>query len=428
MRKLALFVMVMALFAAGMTGCSGSTPDPTVTETAAPSPTVVAQATAVPQPQNPTPAASSGPATCVAEPFIFEEESRIPPVTEADHVVGPADAAITFIEYADFQCPACAALTGLREYLMEQYEGDIRFVYRHLPLISIHDKAVITAEASEAAAAQGKFWEMYDLLYQRQQQWNALTEDALIEQLVGYADELALDVEQFEQELTDHIYQERILADYEAYGQYGPMATPTFVINGTFYPTQALGGFGMLESFISVLQIKDRLYTAPPPQVIDPEKEYIATIRTEHGDIVVELFADLAPVNVNSFVFLAQEGWYDGVTFHRVIPDFVAQGGDPSGSGMGSPGYRCDDEIAPELTYDEVGMLGMASGGPGTSSIGSQFFITYAPLPQLTGNYTIIGKVIEGMDVAEQITPRDPSQGTGPLIGDVIETILIEEQ
>ncbi|MDY7077260.1 MAG: peptidylprolyl isomerase [Chloroflexota bacterium] len=315
----------------------------------------------------------------------------------------------------------------LRAYLEDTHGEDIRFIYRHLPLISIHDKALITAEAAEAAGAQGKFWEMHDLLYERQQEWSPLPTDEVETRLVEYAEELELDADLFAQELSDHVYREKIMADYEAYSQYGQMATPTYIVNGVLYPTQAFGGFGMLEPFVSLLSLQDRTYTTPPPQVIDPDKDYVATIQTEHGDVVIELYADQAPVNVNNFVFLAREGWYDGVIFHRVIPDFVAQAGDPSGSGMGSPGYRCDDEIVPDLSYAGPGVVGMASGGPGTSSIGSQFFITYAALPELDGNYTIIGQVVEGMDVVESITPRDPGQGAGMPPGDVIETILIEE-
>ncbi len=317
-------------------------------------------------------------------------------------------------------------MSSLRMYLEDTYGEDVRATFRHFPL-SFHDKATITAEATEAAAAQGQFWEMHDLIFANQQEWGQLSGGAVQAKLVEYAEELGLDTEQFAQDLEDHVYLDKVNADAQEAMQAGLPGTPTYIINGIVYPSQDFGLHPTrIAAFIDLLKLSDRMYTAPPPQAIDPGKDYVATIRTEHGDVVIELYADQAPVNVNSFVFLAQEGWYDGVTFHRVIPGFVAQAGDPTGSGMGSPGYRCDDEIVSTLTYDGPGVVGMASGGPDTSSIGSQFFITYDALPDLSGNYTIIGRVIEGMDVVESITPRDPSQAVQP--GDVIETILIEEQ
>ena len=316
---------------------------------------------------------------------------------------------------------------SLRTYLLDTSDN-LRFVYRHLPLMSIHDKSLITAEASEAAAAQGKFWEMHDLLFERQRDWHGLSEADMESKLVEYAEELGLDTERFSQELSDHVYRQQILDGYNDYKEYGQLATPTYVVNNIFYPTDAFGGFGMLQGFISLVELGDHVFTEPPPQVIDTDKDYQATIEMEKGgDIVIELYDDLVPVNVNNFVFLAQQGWYDGVSFHRVIPGFVAQSGDPTGSGLGYPGYRCDDEIVPSLAYDKPGVVGMASGGPGTSSIGSQFFITYDALPQLDGNYTIIGQVVEGMDVVNDLTPRDPSQGGNLPPGDVIKTITIEE-
>ena len=160
--------------------------------------------------------------------------------------------------------------------------------------------------------------------------------------------------------------------------------------------------------------------------MIEPDKEYVATIRTEKGDIVLELFSDTAPTNVNSFAFLAEQDWYRDGSFHRVLPGFVAQGGDPTGTGIGFPGYRCEDEIDPSRTFDGPGIVSLANSGPNTN--GGQFFITFDATPQLNPNFTIIGRVIEGMDVAESITPRDPQSDPNAPAGDTILNITIEEK
>lgn len=166
-----------------------------------------------------------------------------------------------------------------------------------------------------------------------------------------------------------------------------------------------------------------------PPMTIDVEKTYFATIETEKGDIRIQLFPDIAPETVNSFVFLAREGFYDGITFHRVIPGFVAQGGDPSGTGAGGPGYTLPDEFS-DRPFKE-GSVGMAKKVE-PNSAGSQFFICLKPQEDspdcsgLTGSYTLFGEVLAGMDVVESLTPRDPATATEP--GDKIVTIMIEEQ
>lgn len=306
--------------------------------------------------------------------------------------------------------------------LEEAYGDNLRVVYRHFPL-TFHDKAFTAAEATEAAGAQGKFWEMHDLLFERQAEWSGLTPAQFLETLADYAAELGLDVDRFTKDMENRTYAEKVQKSYDEAIRLGLPGTPTFFINGRLYPWNL-----SRESVDIFLDLIAREYDSPPPQVIDPAKKYIATLRTTKGDIVIELFADQVPVTVNSFVFLARDGWYDGVTFFRVIPGFVAQTGDPTNSGYGSPGYMCDDEIVPGLTYDTAGMVGMASQGPGTSTVGSQFFITYTPLPTLNGQYTIIGRVIEGMDVLQNLTPRDPAQGGNLPEGDVIETIVIEER
>jgi cyclophilin family peptidyl-prolyl cis-trans isomerase len=162
---------------------------------------------------------------------------------------------------------------------------------------------------------------------------------------------------------------------------------------------------------------------APPSGALDTSKTYTATFKTEKGDIVVELYADRAPRTVENFVNLARAGFYDGTTFHRVIGGFMAQGGDPTGTGTGGPGYQFADEFHPSLRHDGGGVLSMANAGPGTN--GSQFFITYGPTPHLDDRHSVFGRVTGGMDVLNSLRERDPQRDRES--GDRIDTIEISE-
>ncbi len=168
-----------------------------------------------------------------------------------------------------------------------------------------------------------------------------------------------------------------------------------------------------------------RRYSTPPDMRIDPRKHYDAIFHTAKGDFTVELFAAQAPVTVNNFVFLAREGFYDGTTFHRVIPAFMAQGGDPTGTGTGGPGYQFADEPgALALPHDGPGILSMANAGRNTN--GSQFFITFGATPHLNGKHAVFGRVISGMDVVNSIRERDPQRDRQP--GDQIFGIEVVER
>jgi len=162
---------------------------------------------------------------------------------------------------------------------------------------------------------------------------------------------------------------------------------------------------------------------APPSGALDTTKSYTATFKTQRGDITVELYADRAPLTVENFVNLARAGFYDGTTFHRVINGFMAQGGDPTGTGTGGPGYQFADEFHPSLRHDSAGILSMANAGAGTN--GSQFFITHGPTPHLDNRHSVFGKVTGGMDVVHSLRERDPQRDREP--GDRIETIEINE-
>jgi cyclophilin family peptidyl-prolyl cis-trans isomerase len=169
---------------------------------------------------------------------------------------------------------------------------------------------------------------------------------------------------------------------------------------------------------------KTMQWNSPPKMSIDSSKKYTAVIETVKGDLVLELFAEDVPVTVNNFIFLARQGFYDNTTFHRVIPDFMAQAGDPTGTGSGGPGYTFANEITKHKHV--VGALSMANAGLPNSN-GSQFFICYQAQPGLDGNYSVFGQLVEGMDVLLNITPRDPSEN--PLFeGDkIIKITIIEE-
>jgi cyclophilin family peptidyl-prolyl cis-trans isomerase len=164
-------------------------------------------------------------------------------------------------------------------------------------------------------------------------------------------------------------------------------------------------------------------WSTPPAVEVDPKKSYTATIKTDKGDLVFQLFVTKTPRTVNNFVFLARQGFYDGTIFHRVIKDFMVQGGDPTGTGMGGPGYKFGDEFDPTLKHDKTGVLSMANAGPGTN--GSQFFIIHVPTPWLNGKHSIFGQLIKGQDVLMSIPERDPSKRDAPSVK-VISVVITE--
>ena len=349
--------------------------------------------------------------------------SLFPPVSESDWTIGPANAALTIIEYGDFQCPACAQLAPVLAQLQADFPDDVRLVYRHFPLITVYDKSALATQAAEAAGEQGKFWEMHQLLYQRQNEWAVFSEDDFRTWVIERAGELGLDREQFTAALTSEKNKTLAQNAFDAGVRIGLPGTPFLLINGRIYdgPTD----YSSLSTIIRLYALERMQYRACPPMVIDPTARYTAIIQTEKGDIIVELFPDIAPLAVNNFVFLARNGWYDGVTFHLVLPGLFAQTGDPSGTGFGGPGYAFRDEIS-TLKFDRAGVVGMVNAGPDTN--GAQFFITLGPVPDLDGRFTIFGQVIEGIEIAQKLSARNPGETVNPPPGDKIITITIEEK
>lgn len=300
---------------------------------------------------------------------------------------------------------------------------DIRIVLRFYP-DSSSDKATISAQAAEAAGIQGKFWEMANLLFANQQTWAKMSSTDFQSWAEDQAKSLGMDVSKFSTDITsDEVVKELSDETTEA-SSIGIPYTPFVLINGDIY--QGSQDEKSISSVIKLLLLEKMQIAGCPPTVIDVHKNYLADLQTDKGEIVIQLYASEAPIAVNSFVFLARRGWYNGVTFHRVITGEIAQAGDPSGTGYGGPGYAFRNEISPNLNFDEAGMVGMANAG--ADSNGSQFFITLSPQSSLDGSYTVFGKVVQGLDVAKSLTPRDPSQaGTLP-DGDKITSVTIEEK
>ncbi len=348
--------------------------------------------------------------------------SLFPPVQSDDYVRGSEDAAVTLVIYNDFQCTDCNYLP-LSQKLFEDYPDDVRIIYRYYPFTAIFDKGELAARAAEAAAYQDQFWEMHDLLFERQSEWVDLPADSFESWITARAEELELDTARFTADFNSTAAIERVQKAAEEGANIGIPRLPFFLVNGQIYTGST--GYEALSQIVSLIKLGERQFSECPPITVDTSKQYIATLHTEKGDIIIRLFADKAPLAVNSFVFLAEQGWFDDITFHRVLPGFVAQTGDPSGTGQGNPGYMFNNEADSSLQFDEAGLVAMANSGPDTN--GSQFFITYGPALHLNGSYTIFGKVLTGMDVLEQLTPRDPQPGVFLPLGDKLISVTIEE-
>jgi cyclophilin family peptidyl-prolyl cis-trans isomerase/predicted DsbA family dithiol-disulfide isomerase len=436
-------ILAVAILALALSACAGKA-NPTESTASAAQPTQqaappsplptagpgIAPATSLPTPQINIPVGCQ--TYTLKDPGATDEPGRFPTVQPGEWSRGPQDAPVTLIVYSDYQCPSCADLQPLLQQLQDSHPGQVRVVFRHFPLIGfpdnpIHDKAALAMQAAEAAGWQNGdfFWAMHNLLFARQELWRDLSPAEFETWLVEQASELALDMEAFKAALTSPELSELAQAAWIQGVASNLRGTPSLVINDSLLEGVPLT-FSAIDFQVRLILLEEIQYATCPIISIDQSKRYLATLSTAYGDIVVELFADRAPITVNNFVFLAREGFYDGVTFHKVLPGFLAQTGDPSGTGFGGPGYTFVDEITNGLNFDRAGVLAMANSGPDTN--GSQFFITLAPAPQLNGGYTIFGQVINGIEVLLQLAPRNPDLGMNLPPGDVMISVSIMER
>jgi len=437
MRKLWAPIILLSML---LSSCSVmSAARPTVTVVTSPTPAATANSTAAAQP---TPTAATAPGQCKVTSTLFPapksaDAATYAPISTSDFIEGPATATMTLIEYADFTCPYCSQAAPEIEKLMKAFPNDVRLVYRNFPVG--HTLSQLSIQAGYAASLQGKFWEMHDLLFDQStwNTWDAMSTTDFQTWIIKQAASIpGLDVAKFTKDLTSDAVV-KMVSDAETAGEAAKInATPSIFIllNNNLYwavnvdPNDSVDpSYSTLSTILQVWKLEqDRQFKTCPPNTIDTSKTYTATLKTTKGDIVINLFASKAPVTVNSFVFLAQNGWFNNVPFHRVIDGFVAQTGDPTGTGVGGPGYEFGDEIDSSLNFDQAGMVGMANAGPGTN--GSQFFITLAPVTSLDGKYTVFGQVTQGADVLQKLTRRDPANDQNPADPDYIQSVTISIQ
>ncbi len=413
-KKFVSVVSVMLLLTLLLSACGGtSTPEPSPTPTATPQPTA-----APPTTEAQTPAAEPTavePATCQVYPLTVP----VRPVDATDFVKGenPEAATITIIEYADFQCPACSSMSPVMAQFLKGHP-EVRLAYRHFPL-SFHANAQVAAEAAEAAGAQGKFWEMHDTLYERVAEWSALSGEEARTKMAELAEELGLDVTRFSNELKAGAHAEKVNRHLLEAEQLGLPGTPSYIFDGLVYPADQMGiSYQGLEAFLPIaarlLALQPRQYLELPPLVLDTTKRYEVTVKTSKGDVVFDLDTTGAPTQVNSFLFLAQEGWYDGTEFFFVMDNFAAVTGDPSNTGSGSPGYYCIGENVG--TFSEAGLVGLVPNG--------QFFFSLgADATRLDGSYPVIGRITKGLDVLDKLQ-RPDATGAAVML-DRVESVSV---
>lgn len=339
------------------------------------------------------------------------------------HVSGPLDAPVTIIAFSNYQCLQCAFLAASLRQIRLTHPNDVRLVYIHAPQLG-NDKDNIAIQAVESADLQGKYWEMSDLLFEKQADWFSLSPQDFEGWTITQAASLGMNPTQYKTDFESQVVQDRLQQAVQSVAQQ-PFATPRLFVNSNS-PYTGLADFASLDTVVRMDALVARQFSACPPNRIDPLKQYVATLHTTKGDVVFQLYPEKVPAAVNNFVFLARNGWYDGITFYRVLPADRVMSGDPSDTGLGNPGYLFETEIAPGLSFNQPGMLAMDNDGPGTN--GSRFFITLGSNPQLNGQYTIIGKVLTGLEVFSALTPRNPQPGIYLPPGDELISVSIQEQ
>jgi len=358
----------------------------------------------------PTP--TPGKMECTILPYPVDvKETMSAFLDDFAHVGGPETAPVTMLLLTDFQCPGCKLLADSIAWIQAARPADIRLIVRYLP-DARYDKSIPAMQAAEAAYLQGKFWEMYSFLFDTQVEWYGLAPSDFPAWILSRVAALGIDAGRFESDFLGEEVAIRVQQAVEQSATLG-LQPPILYINDVS-PYSGMADVSSLDQTVRLAVLEQEKFHTCPDWSVDPSHQYTVRMQTSRGEVALLLYPEKAPLAVNNFLYLVQQDWYDNSPFHSVEPGFVIQAGDPSGTGFGNPGYYFPTELAPGLFFDRAGLLAMANAGAGTN--GSLFFITFAPTPQLDGQFTIFGEVLTGMEILESID-----------VGDLIISMSMEE-
>lgn len=386
-----------ALLACSFAALMAASCSPGTAERATPTPSATASPVSLGPASTSEPSPSPRPPSDpTATPFL------LPLPGPDDWALGPPGAPAEFLIYSDLQSPNAAL--GLQSLLdvFDRHPDEVRLVFRHFPVVSQYDKDSLAGQAVEAAGRQGAFWPMVRLLTDRHAEWSVLPPESFAGWVQEQASTADLDPLALMDDLASGRYTGLMVQAFQEATALGIPGVPTILLNGA--PLRVAPTPLDLESATRLAILAAHQFPGAPEMTIDPEVGYTATLETSEGDVVIQLFPRSAPNAVNSFVFLAEQGWYDGGSFFYVEPGVLVEAGDPSETGLGDPGYHLPDEIDPSLDLGAPGMVALSSAGPGTN--GSRFFINLESLPSLTGTRTIFGRVIDGLEVLGSLESR----------------------
>ncbi|MBX7212668.1 MAG: peptidylprolyl isomerase [Thermoflexales bacterium] len=369
-------------------------------------------------------------ASCYPMSDTFDVYPAALKITDTDHILGNPAATTTMIEYADMQCPACSSFDPTLRTTFNAVSDTVKLVFRHFPLTTIHDKAFLASVALEAAQQQGKFWELHDVLYAKQGEWEKVAPAAFTDTLKALAKGLGMDEAKFVAGLGDPKNIARVQRDLDAALALNLSGTPTVMVDGRQISTEVfarpdivttLKTYSKQRATYVAYAAKNPVKVGKPDQVSDGKAVYQVTLKTTKGDVVFDLDPKNAPVNMNAILYLAQKNYFNGTPVQINDAEVGAVVfGDPSGTGYGQPGFECENEVAPPGAFSLPGVVGLL--GDETTS-GVQFFITYSATEMLDGRFTVIGKVTSGLDVLPKLT--SPTSPTDTVKADSILTVTV---